>query len=39
MRLFLQALTGYYATGHAREEKFHAFKRAGANGKGHSLAS
>jgi putative DNA primase/helicase len=34
MRLFLQTLVGYCATGHAREQKFYVFKGSGANGKG-----
>jgi len=34
MRLFLQTLVGYGATGYAREQKFYIFKGVGANGKG-----
>jgi P4 family phage/plasmid primase-like protien len=34
MRLFLQTLVGYGATGHAREQKIYIFVGAGANGKG-----
>jgi putative DNA primase/helicase len=34
MRLFLQTLVGYGATGYAREQKFYIFEGDGANGKG-----